>query len=83
MLIQKPMGRDLAEARTILALCRERELVAAINFQLRFAPNMLALRDALTRGLLGDITDVEVRINAAHAVGVLGVSQGRAAARSR
>jgi predicted dehydrogenase len=38
-------------------------LVAAVNFQLRFAPNMLALHDAIGRGLLGDITDIEVRLN--------------------
>jgi predicted dehydrogenase len=63
VLIQKPMGRDLADARRILALARERRLVAAMNFQLRFAPNMLALREALTRRLLGDIIDIEVRIN--------------------
>jgi predicted dehydrogenase len=63
VLIQKPMGRDLADARRILAIARELELVAAMNFQLRFAPNMLALRDALSRGLLGDILDIEVRIN--------------------
>jgi predicted dehydrogenase len=63
VLIQKPMGRDLADARRIRAICRARELVASINFQLRFAPNMLALRDALTRGLLGTVTDVEVRLN--------------------
>jgi len=63
VLIQKPMGRDLADARRILAIARERRLVAAMNFQLRFAPNMLALRDALSRRLLGDILDIEVRIN--------------------
>jgi predicted dehydrogenase len=62
-LIQKPMGRDLDEARRILAICHERELTAAVNFQLRFAPNMLALSDAVARGALGAITDVEVRIN--------------------
>jgi len=62
VLIQKPMGRDLADARRIRQLCRERGLLAAVNFQLRFAPNMLALRDALTRGLLGDVTDIEVRL---------------------
>ncbi|HYL58748.1 MAG TPA: Gfo/Idh/MocA family oxidoreductase, partial [Candidatus Acidoferrales bacterium] len=33
------------------------------NFQLRFAPNMLALKDALARGTFGEILDVEVRIN--------------------
>lgn len=63
VLIQKPMGRDLADARRIMAICRERRLVAAMNFQLRFAPNMLALTDALGRGLLGDILDVEVRLS--------------------
>jgi len=63
VLMQKPMGRDLDDARHIRAICRERKLVAAVNFQLRFAPNMLALRDALSRGMLGDVTDVEVRLN--------------------
>jgi len=63
VLIQKPMGRYLADARRILAIARERDLVAAMNFQLRFAPNMLALRDALSRKLLGEVLDIEVRIN--------------------
>ena len=63
VLIQKPMGRDLADARRIVAICRERKLCAAVNFQLRFAPNMLALKDALERGVFGDLLDVEVRIN--------------------
>jgi predicted dehydrogenase len=62
VLIQKPMGRELEQARAILAICRRSELVAAINFQLRFAPNMLALKGAIARDLLGRITDVEVRI---------------------
>lgn len=63
ILIQKPFGRDLAEARSLLALCREKSLSAAVNFQLRFSPNVLALKDALDRGLLGRIIDVEVRVN--------------------
>ncbi len=62
-LIQKPLGRDLDEARRIHELCRERAIVAAVNFQLRFAPNMLVLREAVARGLLGDITDAEIRVN--------------------
>jgi len=63
VLIQKPMGRDLVDARRIVAICRERRLSAAVNFQLRFAPNMLAVKDALERGVIGDVLDVEVRIN--------------------
>jgi predicted dehydrogenase len=63
VLIQKPLGRDLADARRIVAICRERKLRAAVNFQLRFAPNMLAIKDALGRGVFGDVLDVEIRIN--------------------
>ena len=63
VLIQKPLGSDLADARAIVAVCRERKLLAAVNFQLRFSPNMLALKDALARGWLGEITDLEVRVN--------------------
>ena len=58
-LIQKPMGSDLAGASEILRICRERNLKAAVNFQLRFAPMMLALQDAVERGLLGHIVDFD------------------------
>lgn len=63
VLIQKPMGRDLAEARAIRALCRERGLKAAVNFQLRFSPMMRAVRGAVEAGLLGELLDVELHVN--------------------
>ncbi len=59
VLMQKPMGSDLAEATEILQICRTRSLKAAVNFQLRFAPTMLALQDAVTRGALGEIVDFD------------------------
>ena len=62
VLIQKPMGGDLSQATEILKVCRDRKLVAAVNFQLRFAPMMLAVRDALDRQLLGRLVDVEVHL---------------------
>jgi predicted dehydrogenase len=62
VLIQKPMGEDLAAARSIVSICRDRGLVAAMNFQLRFCPNVLALRDLLAAGALGEIVDIEVRL---------------------
>lgn len=62
VLIQKPMGADLEQATAILKVCRERKLKAAVNFQLRFAPMMLAVRDALNRGLIGRLVDVEVHL---------------------
>src|SRR6476661_5926877 len=49
VLIQKPMGRDLSEARRILRTCQERGMTAAVNLQLRFSPAMLVLRALLER----------------------------------
>ena len=62
VLMQKPMGPDLGAATAIRDCCRERGLTAAVNFQLRFCPNVLALRDLLARDALGAIVDLEVRI---------------------
>jgi predicted dehydrogenase len=62
VLIQKPMGPDLAAAQAIRACCRDRGLIAAVNLQLRFSPNVLALRHLLSGGALGAIVDVDVRI---------------------
>jgi predicted dehydrogenase len=62
VLIQKPLGVNLDAAREIRELCREKALCAAVNFQLRFSPMMLALRHALDSGLLGDILDIEFRL---------------------
>ena len=62
VLMQKPMGQDLDEARRILACCVERRLVAAVNFQLRFSPGMLALHDLVMRGALGTLVDIDVRV---------------------
>ncbi len=63
VLMQKPMGKDLADARRIRQVCREKKLTAAVNFQLRFSPMMLAVRDAIAKGLIGEIVDLEVRLN--------------------
>ena len=63
VLIQKPMGSDLDGATKILRVCRERKLNAAVNFQLRFSPMMLAVKEAVDRGLLGRLLDVEVRVS--------------------
>jgi predicted dehydrogenase len=63
VLVQKPMGMNVDEATATLRLCRERRFKAAVNFQLRFSPMMLALRDALAKGLLGRLIDIEVHLN--------------------
>jgi predicted dehydrogenase len=63
VLIQKPMGANLQQARAIVECCRRKRLIAAVNHQLRFAPYMLAVRDAFRRGWLGAMTDVEMQLN--------------------
>lgn len=63
VLMQKPMGSNQDEARAIRQLCRDKGLKAAVNFQLRFSPMMMAARAAIERGWLGDLLEIEVSLN--------------------
>ncbi len=63
VLIQKPMGETLADARAIVELCHRKQLTAAVNFQLRWAPAMLAARRITDAGLLGQLHDIEVQVS--------------------
>ena len=63
VLIQKPLGEDLQAARALRDLCHAREFIAAVNFQLRYAPYVLAARDLIDQGVLGTLHDMEVRVN--------------------
>lgn len=63
VLLQKPMGLDLEEATAIRKMCRDRKLNAAVNFQLRYSPMMLAIADAISRGDLGELVEIEVHLN--------------------
>jgi predicted dehydrogenase len=60
VLIQKPMGKDLADARRIRAVSQARRLTAAVNFQLRFSPGMLAIASLLRDGEIGPLVDIDV-----------------------
>lgn len=62
VLIQKPMGDDFTQAKEILGLCRSKNLKAAINFQLRFAPFVSAAKYLIEKGLIGELYDMEVRV---------------------
>lgn len=63
VLLQKPMGLDLAEATAIRSMAEARELTASVNFQLRYSAMMLAIADAIRQGWLGELVEVEIRIN--------------------
>lgn len=62
VLLQKPMGQTIEEARAIRDLCHTKNLIAAVNFQMRFAPAVARAREMIQEGLLGEVHDMEVRI---------------------
>ena len=63
VLIQKPMGNNYAEACDILQLTQHKDMLAAINFQLRYAPFIEAARQIVKDGRFGEICDIEVHVN--------------------
>ncbi len=63
VLIQKPMGETLNEACKILDLCHQKQLRAAVNFQLRYAPYVLAARSLFEQHAIGELHDMEVRVS--------------------
>jgi predicted dehydrogenase len=62
VLLQKPMGENIEQAQSILEVCEGRELTAAVNFQLRFAPFVIAARDLINHGVIGELVDLEIRV---------------------
>ncbi len=63
VLLQKPMGDDLEAAKKILDITRAKKMVAAINFQLRYAPYINEVRKMVAEGSLGTINDFELNVN--------------------
>jgi predicted dehydrogenase len=66
ILMQKPMGENIAEANKILEICREKEFVAAVNFQMRFIPAVVAAKKLIESGALGELHDIEIKMNIYH-----------------
>lgn len=64
VLMQKPMGETLEEAKRIREICRSKALVASVNFSLRYSPNNLAVRMLAEAGMMGEVHDIEVQIAA-------------------
>ena len=61
--LQKPLGNSLDEARVLLDICHRKQLVAAVNTQLRFAPQIAGARELIASGAIGELIDVEVRVS--------------------
>ncbi|WP_420322211.1 Gfo/Idh/MocA family protein [Flagellimonas sp.] len=62
VLIQKPMGENLEEAKQILEICQRKNLVSAVNFQLPYAPYNMVAKEMINRGLIGDVYDMELMV---------------------
>jgi len=63
VLLQKPMGNTLEEAKEIRRIVHEKKMLAAVNFQLRYAPFITMAREIIARGEIGEVCDVEFNIN--------------------
>jgi predicted dehydrogenase len=63
VLLQKPMGENYEEAKEILKLANSKKLLAAINFQLRYAPYILAAKELINTNKIGKLNDIEINVN--------------------
>lgn len=66
VMIQKPMGENIQEATEILEICRNKNFTAAVNFQMRFIPVVQLAKAMIDKGLIGDLHDMEIRMNIYH-----------------
>lgn len=63
VLLQKPMGENMDEARAILQLVEKKNIHAAVNFQLRYAPYILEVKKLIADGSLGVLYDIEINVD--------------------
>lgn len=63
VLMQKPMGENTGQAEEIVEICQRKNLNAAVNFQLRTAPYVLAAKRLIADGIIGTVHEVDVKIN--------------------
>ncbi len=62
VLIQKPLGEELSSARQIKHICQRKQFTAAVNFQLRYAPFVLAAKHLVDSGRIGKLHSMEFRV---------------------
>ncbi len=62
VLIQKPLGEHLDEARRIRDLCGQKQLTTAVNFQMRYAPFSILAKHLIDTGIIGDLHSMEFRV---------------------
>jgi predicted dehydrogenase len=63
VLLQKPMGENFSMAKEILALTQKKKMCAAVNFQLRYSPYILAAKELIKNNSIGELLDIEINVN--------------------
>ncbi len=76
--IEKPISETLAQADEILAEASRRKRQIVVAHQMRLAPNVLALKQAIEQGLIGELLEIRAHGKQDHRAGgedliVLGV----------
>ena len=66
VLSQKPFVRDLGVGGELVALAEKRSLQLAVNQNGRWAPHLSYIREAVSAGLIGDPTGVQIAVNWDH-----------------
>ncbi len=63
VLLQKPMGNNWAQANEIARLVKQKEMLAGVNLQLRYAPYITKARQLINEGRIGELCDIDIYIN--------------------
>lgn len=63
---QKPLGRDAAEVRRVVAAARRADRLLGVDLSYRFTSGMRRIRERVASGALGDVYAVEARFHNAY-----------------
>lgn len=66
VMMQKPMGEIPDEAAAIKRTCQAKGMVASVNFQMKLIPSIMVAKKMIDSGAIGDVHDMEVRMNIHH-----------------
>ncbi|QEC51118.1 putative dehydrogenase [Anseongella ginsenosidimutans] len=66
VMMQKPMGETLQAAAAILRICESKGFTASVNFQMKLIPSIIAAKNLIDQGAIGELHDMEIRMNIHH-----------------
>ena len=66
VMIQKPFGETIAEARHLLQICHDRQFTASVNMQMKCIPAVIAAKNLIDQGVIGELHDLEIRMTIYH-----------------